>query len=519
MFQNSDCFIENANNYIEIKNVNSPEAFETVLNYMYTGEIEIDSKNFQEIVQLSCLFQLSELIKYCKEFLIQNLSTSNCIGYLCLSDFYALNPVPFVAKRFIENNFAEIIREEEFLELPANLFKSFLRSENLSINSEYQVLASTIRWIQHKPQERLEFLKEFIDIIRMPTIPKSSIENLMKKCNDTKIYDILKNHIKQQILASDPTIDHQAHNNSYDSIRCKPRMASRRTIYLFGGQSLIDSSRNRSETLSLVEKFSSHIGKWEIASPLMYQRSNHCAVLLNDKIYIIGGICDSLVLESMEIYDPSCDQISLASNLKTPRSEFGACAHETFIYAFGGRGDGAITIEQYDPNMNTWQIFDKMPFSRHAMQVIEHDGLIFLIGGANKDNSPQASVFLYDPQRKTFSRLASLNNPRKSFAATVMHSFIYVFGGIGASDQTLRSVEQYNIKADKWSIVSEMPVAQSNMCAASIHDLIYVYGGLLNNRQHNRLGKIVHVYDPSLDQWLTTKPMTKGRKDAAVIII
>lgn len=66
-----------------------------------------------------------------------------------------------------------------------------------------------------------------------------------------------------------------------------------------------------------------------------------------------------------------------------------------------------------------------------------------------------------------------------------------------------------------------MPTAKSNLCAASINNLIYVYGGQgsLINPQNCRIGKKVFVYDPEVNQWLTSKPMTQGRLDAAVIVV
>src|SRR5699024_1375664 len=125
----------------------------------------------QEIAHIASIFQLMDLVNYCSKFLESNLKPSNCIGILCFADLYGLSSLSFEAKRYIERNFAEIIREDEFLELPANLFKSFLKSENLSIESEYQVFVSTIRWILHNEKERSKFLEEFVDIVRMPVIP------------------------------------------------------------------------------------------------------------------------------------------------------------------------------------------------------------------------------------------------------------------------------------------------------------------------------------------------------------
>ncbi|XP_027205742.1 kelch-like protein 25 isoform X2 [Dermatophagoides pteronyssinus] len=521
LFRNSGSFIENSNNYVDIKEVDNPELMETVLNYIYTGDIEIDSHNVQEIVQISSILQLTDLINYCTKFLENNLQTFNCIGILCFSDFYGLSSLCFEAKRFIENNFAEIIKEDEFLELPANLFKSFLKSENLSIISEYQVLMGTVDWILHNPQERLQYLTEFINIIRMPIISHNLIETLIEKCDNPVVVDTLRRYMNN----NEDRCPADANFGGYSSVRCKPRMASRRAIYLFGGQGSMNTSRNWNSlhTLCLVEKYNFHTATWHMVKSLMYPRSSHCVVQLHNKLFVIGGICDSLILETMEIYDPTSDESSLGPHLKMPRSAFGACSYsDSYIYVFGGLGGGGLFVEQFDPLTNHWEIYDQMPSYRYGMQVIEHDGIIFIIGGVNSHEMITNSVMSYDPQTKKFYELAPLNQPRESFAACIHNgNYIYVIGGIGLNSQILNSVEQYNINENKWSYVTEMPTAKSNLCAASINNLIYVYGGQgsLINPQNCRIGKKVFVYDPEVNQWLTSKPMTQGRLDAAVIVV
>ncbi|KAH7640173.1 actin-binding protein ipp-like protein [Dermatophagoides farinae] len=520
LFRNSGCFIENSNNYVDIKEVDNPEIMETVLNYIYTGDIEIDSHNVQEIVHVSSILQLTDLINYCAKFLEHNLQTFNCIGILCFSDSYGLSSLCFEAKCFIENNFAEIIKEDEFFELPANLFKSFLKSENLSIISEYQVLMGTIEWILHKPQERLQYLNEFIDIIRMPIISHSSIETLIEKCDHPVVAETLRCYMSNEERCLPDT-----NFGGYSSVRCKPRMASRRSIYLFGGQGSMNTSRNWNSfhTLCLVEKYNFYTATWDMVKSLMYPRSGHCVVQLHNKLFVIGGTCDSLILDAMEIYDPTRDESSMGPRMNIPRSAFGACSFsDSYIYVFGGLGGGGSFIEEFNPFTNHWNVYDQMPSYRYGMQVIEHDGLIYIIGGVNSHEMITNTVMSYDPETKKFFELAPLNQARESFAACVHNgNYIYVIGGRGPNNQVLNSVEQYNINEDKWSYVTELPAAKSNLCAATINNLIYVYGGQgpLTNPQNCRLGKKVYFYDPEVNQWLTSKPMTQGRLDAAVIVV
>lgn len=55
------------------------------------------------------------------------------------------------------------------------------------------------------------------------------------------------------------------------------------------------------------------------------------------------------------------------------------------------------------------------------------------------------------------------------------------------------------------------------MCATAINNLIYTFGGRQVNAPRGL--KEVSIYDPSLDQWLYSKPMPQNRTEAAVVLV
>ena len=72
-------------------------------------------------------------------------------------------------------------------------------------------------------------------------------------------------------------------------------------------------------------------------------------------VYVCGGEQDSEVehiLANGEVYDPHEDVwTEMNASMSTPRCEFGMCAHNGFLYAFGGwvGEDIGGMIERYDP--------------------------------------------------------------------------------------------------------------------------------------------------------------------------
>ena len=55
-------------------------AMETVVDFFYSGEIEISENNVQDLLPVTCLLQVKSLQQACCEFLKRQLSSENCLG-------------------------------------------------------------------------------------------------------------------------------------------------------------------------------------------------------------------------------------------------------------------------------------------------------------------------------------------------------------------------------------------------------------------------------------------------------
>ena len=68
-------------------------------------------------------------------------------------------------------------------------------------------------------------------------------------------------------------------------------------------------------------------------------------------VYVCGGEEGTLLLANGEVYDPQEDVwTEMNASMSTPRCEFGMCAHDGFLYAFGGwvGEDIGGSIERYN---------------------------------------------------------------------------------------------------------------------------------------------------------------------------
>ncbi|KAH9388904.1 hypothetical protein TYRP_008253 [Tyrophagus putrescentiae] len=526
MFNNKENFIENEENKINLSEDVDPQTCETLLTYIYTGEITVNANNVQDIARISNMFELMELVEHCSTFLEKSISKNNCIGILRFADFYGFPQLYYTTKRYVEYHFAEVSSEEEFLELTPKLLKQFLRSESLSIDHETQVLIGTLDWIMKDQNDRLQYLEEFINLIRMPLISPVQLKKCIAKYTLPAIADALAPYLKSQSsgakLPQPAPSSHEPMEEkdlSYSLIRHQARMCSRRRVYIIGGLKHVSNDRQMSNTLNTMVKLDLHTGTWDASASFGYQRSSHCVVNFQGKIFLIGGECDSLILDTVQVFDPDTATGEATwkevARLTTPRSAFGACVYKNNIL---GHCSGH-TIERYDPDTEEWEICGTMPQSLQGMQVVEYDGLIYIIGGRSPAQGYNSlnTLLCYSPETGEFKELAPMNSARSDFGCAVLHGHIYVIGGLDSNNDPLTTVEQYNITENKWSFLSPLKTRRSSMCATAINNLIYTFGG----RQVNapRCLRDVTIYDPSLDQWFPCNQMPQSRTDAAVVLI
>ena len=75
-------------------------------------------------------------------------------------------------------------------------------------------------------------------------------------------------------------------------------------VYAIGGQ----SGDGNDTRLKSVEKYDADANKWVYVSDMMNERSKHSACVLQDKIYVVGGLnSKGNVVKVIECYDPSTD--------------------------------------------------------------------------------------------------------------------------------------------------------------------------------------------------------------------
>ena len=166
------------------------ESLKTLVDFAYTGKINITRDNVQKLLPAADLFELPNVRQMCSEYLAEELHPSNCIGITKFAESYQCKSLLDRSMKYLHDNFQEIYKEEEFTLLSVDELKEILSSDELGlVNAEDMVLSAVQSWIRHDPNKREYLLDEILnECFRFKLASSNTLRKLsnatLQKCND-----------------------------------------------------------------------------------------------------------------------------------------------------------------------------------------------------------------------------------------------------------------------------------------------------------------------------------------------
>jgi actin-binding protein IPP len=491
--------------------------FEILLNFIYSGEVIITQNNVQELMVAADMVGLSEIVMGCTEFLIKELHPLNAIGIYGFADDHNWTELKTAAVQYIENNFPKVCKEDEVYDLQKDTIIMFLSSENLKIDSEFQVFQAALRWINHDILGRRQFVFDILKNVRLPLLPLGLLERAITQCSDSSLRVALKS----------------IHNDLLNRKGClvplnvTPRKCAKKDIYVIGGSKReLHSVWDRGLEMNYVsvEKFNTFSREWHKVPDMTVNRLVPGVASLNGHIYVVGGEEGSSILSSCERFEPQTNQWTQVASMVVSRCEFGLCALDGYLYAMGGWVDTDISgsIERYDPKIDEWRLVGTLPEPRFSMGLVSYEGLIYMVGGCSLNQRNLQDLMSYNPFSGEWKKLPSMSVARFQMGVAVLDDYLYVVGGTNRQ-QVLNSVERYSFKTNKWSTVPPMSVERSGPAVAAMDGLLYVIGGAQTHatpfyRAQCTISS-VECFDPMTNSWADCPPLSETRAEAGAVVI
>ena len=289
-----------------------------------------------------------------------------------------------------------------------------------------------------------------------------------------------------------------------------------------------------SSTVNNTQSTISEHSFWTNGPDLPSLISEHSAILLNEKIYIIGGedFIEGGRTDIVRVLDIKTNQWTIAPPLPIRLDHTGVSTDGSKIYVIGGFKDLGRKIPSdrvftYDPLQNNWQEGAPLPTARGALTADFINGVLYAVGGINSSRTPVATNEVYDPVSNSWSETTPMPTARHHHTSAVVNGQLYIIGGrilgdgvesdINEALTNLNDNEKFDPVNKTWSIQEQMPTKRSGIAAevSPLDGNIYVFGGQGLTGAY----KITEIYDTKTNKWTSGPDMPTPRLGLEAVAI
>ncbi|XP_070937358.1 kelch-like protein 1 isoform X2 [Macaca nemestrina] len=411
-----------------------PNALWDLVQFAYTGCLELKEDTIENLLAAACLLQLPQVVDVCCHFLMKLLHPSNCLGIRAFADAQGCIELMKVAHSYTMENIMEVIRNQEFLLLPAEELHKLLASDDVNVPDEETIFHALMMWVKYDMQSRCNDLSMLLAFIRLPLLPPqilADLENHALFKNDLECQKLILEAMKYHLLPERRTL--------MQSPRTKPRKSTVGTLYAVGGMD-----------------------------------NNKGVTVLEGPIYAVGGHDGWSYLNTVERWDPQSQQWTFVASMSIARSTVGVAALNGKLYSVGGRDGSSClsSMEYYDPHTNKWNMCAPMCKRRGGVGVATCDGFLYAVGGHDAPASNHCSRLLdyverYDPKTDTWTMVAPLSMPRDAVGVCLLGDRLYAVGGYDGQTY-LNTMESYDPQTNEWTQMASLNIGRAGACVVVI---------------------------------------------------
>ncbi|NXW67408.1 KLHL1 protein, partial [Hirundo rustica] len=418
-----------------------PNALWDLVQFAYTGCLELKEDTIENLLAAACLLQLPQVVEVCCHFLMKLLHPSNCLGIRAFADAQGCTELMKVAHNYTMENIMEVIRNQEFLLLPAEELHKLLASDDVNVPDEETIFHALMMWVKYDMQRRCNDLSMLLAYIRLPLLPPqilADLENHALFKNDLECQKLILEAMKYHLLPERRTL--------MQSPRTKPRKSTVGTLYAVGGM-----DNNKGATT--IEKYDLRTNIWIQAGVMNGRRLQFGVAVIDDKLFVIGGRDGLKTLNTVECYNPKTKAWTVLPPMSTHRHGLGVTVLEGPIYAVGGHDGWSYlnTVERWDPQSQQWTFVASMSIARSTVGVAALNGK-------------------YDPKTDTWTMVAPLSMPRDAVGVCLLGDKLYAVGGYDGQSY-LNTMEAYDPQTNEWTQMASLNIGRAGACVVVIkHD-------------------------------------------------
>ncbi|PQE07124.1 kelch repeat-containing protein [Rutstroemia sp. NJR-2017a BVV2] len=289
-------------------------------------------------------------------------------------------------------------------------------------------------------------------------------------------------------------------------------------------------------------------GKWTtLPSIPLYPRQEHTTVAIASSIYIIGGVIPFLNNETfptvtlVQRYSIPTQTWRTVASLPLPLNHANAVVLNNKIYVLGGLTpqngvwNASRACFEYDPDTDAWSQIDQFPEGRQigaaAVGVDFRNGEVYLAGGQrstdlrNITNVLENTVDIftsYNIHSRKWTTHPTLPAPRDHAGVGLVAGKLYVLGGRAfGHDNVVDTVFSYDLERGAWKDdLPVMPTPRGGVASGVLGEWILTAGGE-GNPANGSLGvyKENQAFDTRGKRWVSLRDMDVPRHGTAGVAV
>lgn len=314
----------------------------------------------------------------------------------------------------------------------------------------------------------------------------------------------------------------------------------------YAGNSESSSSKivvlgGRAEDLSFtpsVEVLDTHTATWSLGPDLPQGRSGLRAVVLDGKLYTIGGKAEegrnTQRVDILDIarwwYDESGSTPSWAAgpSLQVARNDTGVAVVRGVLHVVGGQdsdGSPLDTTEYLDPELGAWRFGPQLGEPRGGcVAEVLGDCLLAIGGKCNMQDSnftALSSVAWLEVSQVTSPRIRwntgpALHERRYAPGLAKVKNALFAVGGTLDGFSAMRTVEMLESIESKWTLLAPLSIGRIGPAAAAVDDRLYVFGGRVNGLAPSAS---LEIFTTRTGTWTSGPAMRTARLDPSSVVL
>uniref|UniRef100_A0A8C1MAM0 Kelch-like family member 7 n=1 Tax=Cyprinus carpio TaxID=7962 RepID=A0A8C1MAM0_CYPCA len=334
MFTSS--MMEATNHEVELGGA-EPEIIELLVEFVYTARISVNSNNVQSLLNAANQYQIEPVKKMCVDFLKEQVDPTNCLGEApassaVLCGYYHVYFSP-ISRFYICLSCVCVFQDYSWTDIRCPFEK---RRDAASVfwDNVVYILGGS----QLFPIKRMD------------------------------CYNVVKDSWYSKLGPPNPR----------DSLAA---CASKGKIYTSGG------SEVGSSALNLFECYDTRSETWQTKPNMLMPRCSHGSVEASGLIYVCGGSLGNnvsgRVLNDCEVYDPNTEEWRALCGMREARKNHGLVVVNSRIYAVGGQNTlgGLDSVEYYEMGSNEWKMASPMPWRGVTVKCAAVGSVIYVLAG------------------------------------------------------------------------------------------------------------------------------------------